>query len=145
MWKVEQKMELKYRDYHRKCAPCPPRSASVPQGAFCAFRMIENQAIASADFKPPAIKNPARRFETSKKMCSGYALSYFCTEDQLKKFHKKLTVTSKQFAKRHKFYIRSEIECNDGVTTAPNNLGHFDLHEAKSADLQNKSVVVGEI
>ena len=133
---------FKYETDHKKCRPCPPGNAanSVKRAA---YRLVSGKKpIPKEEFWPPAIQTPDRSFKTKKKMCSGFALSFFETEPQARRHYHRLRNQLKQWKLDH--VAETKIEPGDGKVTPTNSKGHFGLHEFKNCDLGTKSTILGK-
>lgn len=138
-------MQLKYRDYHKYCSPCPPKSAKELGSKIVAYRFVSDEILKSRDFDPPAIENPRRTFREAEAKCGAYALSYFMSEEDARNKYKKLIKANRQLAKKWKFIAKSDIRPEDGVVVGPTSGGHIDLHESRIADMKSNSAVIGKL
>lgn len=139
---------MKYSTEVCSITDCPP--ASSDPGRKTAYRLIFDPASADAvnNFLPPGIQKPERVDDEQRShlKCSFFAISMFTTKDKALKHYEKLKGRNPMIHLRlGSFIAEGDITPSDGVISAPNKHGHFDLHESKSADLAKSFKVLEKL
>jgi len=127
----------KYQEQIRKFADCPPSDYKPVD--MIAFRWVFKDKSYRNNFLPPLAIDPSRKLKNDKLKCSGYALSFFNSLENAKKRYLFLSDNNPQvFRSLGEYIARVEIKSDDGIASAPDIKGHFDLHEFAKADLEHR-------
>lgn len=114
--------------------------------ALKAFRWVANP-MTNACFLPPGKKNPARVNNTKGAAnCGLFGVSMHISQQHSIDAFKKLEASFVLARKTMGGYVaEGNLTPQDGLCTAPNQAGHFDMYEFEMANLKNCFVMLGEI
>jgi hypothetical protein len=97
----------------------------------------------AGSFVPVLVKKPQRAFKSDEERCGGWALSFFSSADVAAATFAKLQSTSPNIHKSLGDSIAlGTLHTSDGVLSAPDHDGHFELHEYANTDLVPRFAVV---
>jgi hypothetical protein len=134
-------MALKYASQLQDIEGCPPSSHYPADGK--GYRFVHNPPAHPKDFLPPLRRSPTRALKGSKARCSGWALSFFKSLDAAESRYVALRESIPNIATSLGDAIAEVfLEASDGVMTAPDHRGHFDLHESAGATFEDRVTVV---
>jgi hypothetical protein len=131
----------KYSTHLQSSDDCPPndyRELNIK-----AFRVVYTDPPGDACFLPVALKKPSRRnTKEDSQNCKAFGLSFFTTEDSLRKTMRKVKEHTKNIDQSIGTKIaEGKLEHSDGVAE-PNPNGHFTFHEYQNAKLHEKFKVI---
>lgn len=108
--------DLKYIDKIKstKCLRCPPPDSNM-MANLTAYRFGSSATPSYSDFLPPAILNPARQLRPEK-VCSAYALSFYCSQSHAVSAWEKLSTQSPQFCRKNKILLETQIHEGAGLS-----------------------------
>lgn len=142
------KQKLKYGDdisaFDPDCANCPPGDA-MPR-SLKAYRWVF-QPMGASCFLPPGAKNP-RRINNSRGAanCGLFGVSMHTSQQHSIDAFKKLESSFLNARKSMGGYVaEGSVSIEHGLCTIPNGVGHFDIYEYKSVNLNQFFVISGEI
>lgn len=122
---------------------CPPAGA-VPRDLI-AWRWVANP-LTNQCFDPPAVRNPTRLLQDPHKACASWALSLHLSHEQSLAAFKGLERKLKKIRKLFGDHVANVyITQTDGVCTAPDRSGHFDLHQYKTSAVHENIASVSPI
>ena len=135
-------MKLKYAEDLARIINCPP-----PEAAACnrglAYRFVHDTIEDERNFQPPAKLNPSRRFKDDEECCAAHALSMFSTEAKAAAFFADLRKVHKNIHKTIGGSIaEGRLDGSDGLSTAPDESGHFDLFQADGVDFSKSFSII---
>lgn len=130
-------MPLKYQDEISAIPDCP--AAHCEGRNATAFRFVSS-ANMEESFLPQLRRKPERALKMNAvRRCSGWALSFFSSQEAAGAFFTKL---QKNNPKVHKTIGDSiavgELHPADGASEEPDDSGHFNLHENSSVVLHDR-------
>jgi hypothetical protein len=137
-------MNLKYAKEISLIKSCPPKACKP--GARDVFRVVHANLSHPNNFLPPAQINPRRVFPNDEKKCSAYALSLFVSKDAVVNFVKAVEKLNPNIRKSLGDHVASGfVQPSDGLLSAPDAYGHFDLFESATANVAPNFKIVGAI
>ena len=113
-----------------------------------AYRWVSGELNDRRNWEPPLVKKPARATDMKdRERCSGYALSFFTSEEMARQRHARVikAMNAAAAATLGTHLAAGSIDPEDGLASAPDARGHFDLHEDSRADLAPKFRVIGHL
>lgn len=142
-------MPFKYKtELSTAVKPCPAIAASELKTPLKAYRLVSQLSCTDADFVPPGIMNRgANRGRPAP--CDSYALSFFESKNQAAAFYCKLKAQlekQKKTIRLGPYVAECVIDVADGLCMPTRQSdGHFDLHEFKSAAIEQASTTIGKV
>ena len=140
-----ERMTFKYQKETETIPNCPPENSAG--GEIICFRYVHSDLNHENNFLPAFIINPTRRNDSfDAQVCSGYGLSFFNSFDGAVRKYKALAKSFKQINLKLGTHVaRGTLSETDGVRTAPNEIGHFDLHEFVNVNLKSRFVIIEKV
>jgi hypothetical protein len=137
-------MAYKYEDNFDDINTC--LSQNFKEKDIESYRIALNPLDRSS-FIPPAVMKPTRIINLNDdRKCPMYALSFFNSENNLKKHYSKLKKRNKNIGNSIGNNIaHGMLGKSDGKCSRISSKGHFDLHEYENAELHRKFTIVGTL
>jgi hypothetical protein len=144
MPQIKLKYEADISAFDPGCKSCPPIGAAPMSKK--AFRWVANP-MTTACFLPPGKKDPRRVNNTKGAAnCGLFGVSMHISQQHSIDAFKKLEASFIEARKTLGGYVaEGALTVQDGLCTAPNQVGHFDLYEFDTANLKNSFVMLGVI
>lgn len=124
---------------------CPPSTSESVQRQ--AYRFVFNP-ICEKSFIPPGKMSPQRVSKATKDAdrCALLGLSMYVSKEKALNRYKYLKKNHKNIDKLIGTHLaKGEIEPKHGLTTKPNNQGHYDLFESKGVELSSDFKIISEL
>jgi len=137
---------LKYQKYFEELgisSKCPPKK--VVSKKRLAFRYIYESIENKNNFIPQYFKqSPPRRNSSDESLCSDFALSFFMSEVNAIEYFLSFPQHIKKLL-GYKNIAKGQLDKEDGLMTAVNKNGHFDLHEYENVDFSGRFIIISAL
>ncbi len=135
--------EFKYRTEISGLLECPPAGCEETQATL--YRFVREDIRHRENFLPQAVRQPTRKFKDDAECCSGYALSFFRSQESARRRYEGIRKRHDNISKNLGTHL-AEVNLlpKDGRLT-PFQSDHVDLHEYEGTDLAARARLVAQL